>query len=227
MKALTIWQPWASLIAHDIKSYETRAWRPPESVIGERIAIHAGRTDRGLDTYASTCHLDHATCERTAALTRLVQHGCNLYNLPRGSIIATATIAFALATDGDLARDILPTERALGDWGPHRWAWRLTDHHVLKHPIPCAGSQGLWDVPASITLPLPGSELWCRNCGAVITEDDPAYANRFDDDMGIAYSLCPTCAATATTAAPDCPHGTCQSEITGAPCGTCLGKRAP
>lgn len=26
MKALTIWQPWASLIARGVKQYETRSW---------------------------------------------------------------------------------------------------------------------------------------------------------------------------------------------------------
>lgn len=40
MKAITIWQPWASLLAHGMKQYETRSWatkyRGP-------IAIHAAK----------------------------------------------------------------------------------------------------------------------------------------------------------------------------------------
>src|SRR3546814_20644641 len=41
MKALTIWQPWASLIIAGAKPYEFRGWRAPRSLIGQRIIIHA------------------------------------------------------------------------------------------------------------------------------------------------------------------------------------------
>ena len=43
MKALTLHQPWASLIADGRKTIETRSWPPPRTLVGERIAIHAGR----------------------------------------------------------------------------------------------------------------------------------------------------------------------------------------
>jgi hypothetical protein len=40
MKALTIYQPRATLIVHGFKRYETRSWQKP---LRARIAIHAGR----------------------------------------------------------------------------------------------------------------------------------------------------------------------------------------
>ena len=43
MKALTLHQPWATLIAAGVKTMETRSWGPPESLIGHRIALHAGK----------------------------------------------------------------------------------------------------------------------------------------------------------------------------------------
>ena len=48
MKAITLAPAMGeSLIADGRKSIETRAWRPPHSLIGQRIAIHAGkRIDR-------------------------------------------------------------------------------------------------------------------------------------------------------------------------------------
>ncbi|MCB1462115.1 MAG: ASCH domain-containing protein [Nitratireductor sp.] len=47
MKAISLWQPWASLIAAGVKPYETRHWSPPRELIGQRIAIHAAkRVDR-------------------------------------------------------------------------------------------------------------------------------------------------------------------------------------
>lgn len=42
MKALTIWQPWASLIMAGAKPFEFRGYRAPRFVIGERIVVHAG-----------------------------------------------------------------------------------------------------------------------------------------------------------------------------------------
>lgn len=52
MKALTIWQPWASLIMVGAKPYEFRPWdyRVRESgLVGQRIVIHAGARLARLD----------------------------------------------------------------------------------------------------------------------------------------------------------------------------------
>jgi hypothetical protein len=38
--ALTIWQPWASLIMAGYKPYEVRIWRAPRHLWGTRIAMH-------------------------------------------------------------------------------------------------------------------------------------------------------------------------------------------
>ena len=43
MKAITLWQPWATLVATGLKEYETRSWAPPEDLIGRRLAIHAAK----------------------------------------------------------------------------------------------------------------------------------------------------------------------------------------
>ena len=41
MKAITIKQPWASLIVHGIKDIENRSWACPWKYIGHRVLIHA------------------------------------------------------------------------------------------------------------------------------------------------------------------------------------------
>lgn len=47
MKAISIKQPWASLIVHGIKNIENRSWKCPEKYIGQRILIHAsGKPDK-------------------------------------------------------------------------------------------------------------------------------------------------------------------------------------
>ena len=43
MKALSIKQPWASLIAHGIKDIENRTWKCPQKYIGQRILIHVSK----------------------------------------------------------------------------------------------------------------------------------------------------------------------------------------
>lgn len=41
MKAITIKQPWASLIVHGIKDIENRTWPCPKKYIGQRVLIHS------------------------------------------------------------------------------------------------------------------------------------------------------------------------------------------
>ena len=41
MKAISIKQPWASLIVHGIKDVENRTWKCPQKYIGQRVLIHA------------------------------------------------------------------------------------------------------------------------------------------------------------------------------------------
>jgi hypothetical protein len=43
MKAISLWQPYASLIACGAKPFETRDWAPPRELIGQTIAIHAAK----------------------------------------------------------------------------------------------------------------------------------------------------------------------------------------
>ncbi len=65
MKAITIRQPWASLIAHGIKDIENRTWKCPEKYIGKRVLIHASAKTLDWDklinymTYIGA--LDHFT----------------------------------------------------------------------------------------------------------------------------------------------------------------------
>jgi hypothetical protein len=141
MKALSIWQPWASLLMAGIKAYETRSWAPPASLLGERTAIHAAKTPVGFERLAP--HL----CPLIPGMAE-AQSGEDLHAImPLGCLLGTAILAFALSTDSDLAADILPCETALGDWSPGRWAWRFTDHQPLATPIPYRGQQGVFTIP--------------------------------------------------------------------------------
>ena len=43
MYAITLHQPWASLIALGVKTVETRSWPASARLVGQTIAIHAGK----------------------------------------------------------------------------------------------------------------------------------------------------------------------------------------
>jgi ASCH domain. len=59
MKALTIWQPWASLIIAGAKPYEFRGWRAPRSLIGQRIVIHAAARKIDMEEVGNLFHMRH------------------------------------------------------------------------------------------------------------------------------------------------------------------------
>ncbi|HRR83127.1 MAG TPA: ASCH domain-containing protein [Planctomycetota bacterium] len=45
MRALSLYQPWAGLVALGLKTVETRNWRhKPKAIVGERLAIHAAKS---------------------------------------------------------------------------------------------------------------------------------------------------------------------------------------
>lgn len=48
MKAISIWQPHASLLLLGAKPFETRSWPVPKALIGQRVAIHAAKADGDL-----------------------------------------------------------------------------------------------------------------------------------------------------------------------------------
>ena len=49
MKAVSIKQPWAYLIASGIKDIENRTWKCPQKYIGERVLIHASAKPAKID----------------------------------------------------------------------------------------------------------------------------------------------------------------------------------
>jgi len=147
LKALTVYQPWASLIAAGAKPYEFRGWRPPRSMIGQRIAIHAGaRKMRDAEISDLVCgvrfnsaarialHADKALPVLDAAIGR---------ELPLSCIVCTAILGepvhglVAAQSMGALLND---SERE----GTFNWGWPLTD--IIPEPaIPARGRQGFWE----------------------------------------------------------------------------------
>ena len=136
MRALTLYQPWASLIAVGAKRIETRGHRAPAVIRnGHRFAIHAGKTlvtDLGPEFDA-----------RVAAW--LGPHW--KVDLPRGAVLATAVLADTVLMEEHNWREWPDgDEREFGEYAPGRWMWRLTEVERVDPPVSARGKQGLWMV---------------------------------------------------------------------------------
>ncbi|AZS15343.1 ASCH domain-containing protein [Paenibacillus lutimineralis] len=143
MKAITIHQPWATLIALREKKFETRSW--PTKHRGA-IAIHAGKK------------IDKAACEVPDIKAALARHGYTADNLPTGAVVAKAELLdshtiFNTADNGihvihstDARVEwIYNNEKAFGWYDEGRYAWELDNVRMLPEPIPAKGQQGLWN----------------------------------------------------------------------------------
>jgi activating signal cointegrator 1 len=136
MKAISLWQPWASAVAVGAKTIETRTWWTPHR---GRLAIHAAKKD----TPELREFFSWKVCDplRRAGFAQFEQ-------LPFGAIIATCRLVECLhATDVDCLTD---QERALGDYSPGRYAWVFEDIEPLEKPVPCRGFQSLFDWPQPV-----------------------------------------------------------------------------
>lgn len=132
MKAITLHQPWASLLVHGHKRYETRHWMP--GYFGE-IAIHAGKKwDAELEAITLRFMRDFPE-------TREI---LNLESLPMGAVLGICDLTGFYRTDNH--RDRLGAkELAFGNFADRRWAWRMESLVVFQRPIPARGQQGIWD----------------------------------------------------------------------------------
>lgn len=158
MWCISLWQPWASLIAIGAKKIETRSWRAAEKHIGTVIGIHAAKTDgmlSGSGEWAAAKAFEQA--EYPIPL--------DLRTLPHGAIIAVARLVDCVRMhEGNgwtelhgLARlcdgtTIDPPERFFGDYTPGRWAWKLDEVRALAKPVPLRGRQQLFEVDDSVIL---------------------------------------------------------------------------
>ncbi len=165
LPALTIWQPWATLIVAGAKPYEFRGWQPPRAYVGKQIAIHAGarpmrlaevralimqsRTS-GLIADIATPILHRARAELQRRRAGSIAAERDLYEeiglefpapLPLASVIGTATL-------GEPTKNPIVAGRHLvadSDRTDHlNWAWPMLDPMPLEPPSPARGAQGFW-----------------------------------------------------------------------------------
>lgn len=153
MKAITLTQPWATLVALGEKKIETRSWR---TNYRGPLAIHAAKTfGRGGEKDIRAMFDQFPEFERV-----LGQHGWSLKTLPRSAVIATCQLVGIVSTaqlamqtchewtgpDGRLYRfDLTENEYTFGDYSVGRYAWLLADVKQFEICHSASGALGLWE----------------------------------------------------------------------------------
>lgn len=136
MKALSIQQPWASLIVAGVKDVENRTWSTSHR---GPIAVHAGvkvNKVTSREAFASLEHVQLLTLCNCIALTCSKDVlAVTLSDIPRGAVIGVVDVV-------DVVRG-------------HKSKWALADHYhwVLRNPrpvraVPMRGILGLFNVEA-------------------------------------------------------------------------------
>lgn len=150
MKALSIWQPWASAIPLGLKRFETRSWN---TEYRGPLVIHAAkRWEPDQKRFADS----------ELTLGRLPQH------LPLGALVAVVNLVDCRRID-NASMEISALERSYGDYTDGRWAWQLSNVVAFNEPIPWRGEQGLFDVPSDLIRANLSTEAWwsLKTCGGV------------------------------------------------------------
>ena len=149
MKALTLYQPWATLIAIGAKKIETRSWQT--SYRGP-LAIHASMEGKYI-TWRDV-RSKHYLCDKEPFYSVLMDYYHSMPALkvlkelfPKGAIVAICELVscFRIPEDHSYALMISDQEKAFGDYTPGRFMWMLDKVQKLEIPILVKGARGLWE----------------------------------------------------------------------------------
>jgi hypothetical protein len=150
MKALTLHQPWATLMAIGAKRIETRSWstnyRGP-------LAIHAATT---YPKYAKDFCCSDALHKAMgwpdiqdfpSVLEWKASMDERILAMPIGAIVGVCDLVDCFSTsriaEGQLA--LIHQEDEFGDYSPARYGWLTEKMKALAEPIPVRGAQRLWN----------------------------------------------------------------------------------
>lgn len=126
--ALTLTQPWASLVVLGRKRIETRSW---STRYRGALAIHAAKSwDLGDQAFAAGLIARGILPDR---------------ELPRGAVIGLARLSEVVTTfEAMFSPQWSEGEAEFGDFSDGRFAWLLEDAVELVNPQPAKGSLGIW-----------------------------------------------------------------------------------
>ena len=148
MKALTMTQPWATLVAIGANIIETRDW--PTNYRGPFV-IHAAK---GFPREARDL------CRKQPFKDALAAGGyTSATDLPLGAIVALVNLESLLVCGPGTLKEIRarskrgelpPHEADFGDFSDGRFGFVLDNVRPIEPPIPARGMLGFWTLPPDI-----------------------------------------------------------------------------
>lgn len=145
MKCISLWQPWATLMAIGAKTIETRSWRTDHR---GPLAIHAAKKWSGELHRIGISEPFFAALRKEYGLLGAAILGPQV--MPFGAIVAVVDVTGCCSTAG--LQNVSGDERAFGDYQANRFGW-ITDPTKLRRldkPVPWKGSQGFFEVPDEV-----------------------------------------------------------------------------
>lgn len=146
MKAITIKQPWASLIVHGIKDIENRTWACPKKYLGQRVLIHASaKPDREPYMIFNDAQAD--------AIDNCVMDVCGYYK-QTGAIVGSVEIVNCVQNHPSI----------WADKGVYNWV--LANPILFPEPIWAKGKLSLWEYDRILEPESDGDHkiCMCRIC---------------------------------------------------------------
>jgi activating signal cointegrator 1 len=148
VKVLTLWEPWASLVALGYKRVETRCWatryRGP-------LAIHAAAKLPpkwlGASRHETEFRDELADCfnARRDSDDRTGLHVDEVIrSLPYGAVLCIVDLV-AVRETGEVYDDLDTREHIFGNYEDGRYAWFLEMVEKFENPIPAKGNRLLWN----------------------------------------------------------------------------------
>jgi hypothetical protein len=140
MKGLSVWQPWASAMALELKKIETRVWKT--SYRGDLVICSAQKKPLRADFETSKEYFE-------------------ALELPYGLALCVVNLVDVIPTEsintpygGPLPPKFIISEQefVFGNYAPRRFAWITANCRRLKSPVPVRGRQMLFDLPSHTEL---------------------------------------------------------------------------
>lgn len=143
IRAISLWQPWASLVAWGEKQYETRHWSTNYRGL---LAIHAAKRKPTSNDVWFMKETLYRVIEKYTAL----HPEYYLYNeMPRGAVLCIVNLVDVIPTVDPPVENIerlglSQQEFMFGNYQPNRYLWKLELVEQFAKPVPAKGGQGFW-----------------------------------------------------------------------------------
>jgi len=129
IKVISLYQPWASLMACGAKVFETRTWGTKFRGL---VIIHASKT----------LEVDW---RNTAFIKAMREAGIKQpEKLPLGMALAVGELVGCYKAE-TVSPHINEHERLFGNYADGRVAWKFENMRLFAKPVPARGQQYLWD----------------------------------------------------------------------------------